>query len=123
MATVQHGTGSLAIEGGSVGTLEQKAAVLAGTLVSGTIAEAVSVDEGGSPTTSRQETSSGAFHTTLVHENRQHQMSATLVGKETSLRAGQNPSGSDYLLDKVHAVYGRAAVKTEVSGTRVKNLS
>ena len=120
MATSQIGVGGLTIEGGAAGTLEQKAAVLVGALVSGTIVEDVNFDAGGSPTVSEQKTSSGAFHTDLIHENRQDTGSVVLVGKESGLVAGTQKG--DYEITKASQKYGKAAVKTDVSVKKVANL-
>ena len=118
MATTQLGTGSLVIEGGAAGSLETKAALFV-TVPSGAIIEAVNVEPGGTPSKSTQETSTGAFHTRLIHENRQDTFSLTMVGREYTKAAGVlDGSGSAYEIEKVAAKFGKAAVKTEISGVK-----
>ena len=125
MATGQLGTGGLIIQGGGTAgtptTLEAKAATLVGTLVAGTIVEGISVEPGGTPSIEEQRTSSGAFHTDLVFENRQDEATVTLVGTESGLSAGvmAGTGATSYEIKKVSAKYGKAAVKTEVSVKKV----
>ena len=117
--TSQLGTGGRVIEGGASGSLETKAATFV-TVPSGAIIGAITVDPGGTPTVTRQETSSGSFHTDLVHENRQDEFSLSMVGREYTKSAGVlDGSASAYEIKKVSAKYGKAAVKTDISGVKV----
>ena len=123
MAVTQNGTGSLVIAGGATGTLDVKAAVYI-TLPVGAIVESINVKPGGKPDYEDQKDALGAEHTRLTYEKGMHEHTTVIVGREYTKTAGEvDGSSANYYNESVDVLFGKAAVRTTIAGTRIPTIA